>query len=258
MSNISIEEVKNFWNNRPCNIRHSNKEFGSKEYFDEVEKRKYFVEPHIPTFADFQKWNNKKVLEIGCGIGTDSINFAKSGAKYTGFELSKESLDITKKRFNTFNLEGNFYNGNAEELNKIVPEDKYDLIYSFGVIHHSPEPEKIIENVKQYMHKDSEFKLMLYSKYSWKSFMILLKFDQPEAQYGCPIANVYSFKEIEDLLKDFKITEIKKDHIFQYVIKKYKKYEYDIVPWFKWMPKQMFKSLEQRAGWHTLITCKLK
>ena len=74
-SEVSIEEVRDFWNRRPCNIRHSPKPVGTKEYFDEVEARKYFVEPHIPEFAQFQRWRGKKVLEIGCGIGTDSINF---------------------------------------------------------------------------------------------------------------------------------------------------------------------------------------
>ena len=66
----SIAKVNEYWNARPCNIRHSPKPVGTKEYFDEVEARKYFVEHHIPGFADFERWRGKKVLEIGCGIGT--------------------------------------------------------------------------------------------------------------------------------------------------------------------------------------------
>ena len=87
-----ITEVREYWNRRPCNIRHSNSPIGSREYFDEVEKRKYFVEPHIPGFCEFDKWKGKKVLDIGCGIGTQAVSFARAGAEYTAIEISEESL----------------------------------------------------------------------------------------------------------------------------------------------------------------------
>src|SRR2546423_8866335 len=104
-ANVSVEEVGESWNRQPCNIRHSPKPLGSKEYFDEVEARKYFVEPHIPGFADFARWRGKKVLEIGCGIGTDTINFARAGAQVTVAELSDKSMELARKRAAVFGLE---------------------------------------------------------------------------------------------------------------------------------------------------------
>jgi len=62
---MSIEAVVECWDRRPCNVRHSSKPLGTKEYFDEVEARKYFVEPHIPIFAQFPQWKDKRVLEVG-------------------------------------------------------------------------------------------------------------------------------------------------------------------------------------------------
>lgn len=254
----SIKEVRNFWDKRPCNIKHSRAPFESKEYFDEVEARKYFVEPHIPAFAEFSKWKGKKVLEIGCGIGTDAVNFARAGADYTGVELSKNTLDIAKTRFDVYKLKGNFYFGNAEELDSFLPVKKYDLIYSFGVIHHTPYPERIIEQVKNYMTEKSEFRLMLYAKNSWKAFMIEAGIEQPEAQTGCPIAFTYSKEEVIELLKDYKILSITQEHIFPYVVDRYINYEYEVQPWFRAMPEKMFKALEKKLGWHTLIRCSLK
>ena len=132
------KQVNKYWDNRPCNIKHSKKEFGSKEYFDEVECKKYFVESHIPKFAEFDKWNGKKVLEIGCGIGTDSINFVRHGADLTIVEFSEKSLNICKERFKVFGLTATFYVGDVEDLENILLDQTFDLVYSFGVIHHTP------------------------------------------------------------------------------------------------------------------------
>lgn len=255
----SITNVKEFWDNRPCNIRHSHRPIGSKEYFDEVEQKKFFVESHILSFTDFSQWKNKTVLEIGCGIGTAAINFAKHGAIYTGVELSEESLKLTKQRFNVYEQQGKFYSGNAEQLSDFLPEQKFDLIYSFGVIHHTLNPKQVINEMKKFMHKDTVLKIMVYAKYSWKNFMIEAGLDQPEAQAGCPIAFTYTKEEIETELlgNDFEVTVVQ-DHIFPYQIEPYEFGEYVKQPWFELMPESTFKVLEKNLGWHMLVTAKLR
>lgn len=256
MDNVNL--VKSFWDKQPCNIKHSKKEIGSKDFFDEVEQKKLYVEPHIIDFTEFKNWKNKKVLEIGCGIGTAAINFVRNGANYTGIELSEKSINLTKKRFEVYNKKGDFYIGNAENLKEFLPAQKFDLIYSFGVIHHSPNPGKIVDSLKYYMHEKSEARIMLYSKDSWKNYMIEIDLDQPEAQRGCPIANTYSKLEIQELFSDFTITSLEKAHIFPYKIEQYKQGIYEKEDWFKNMPDKMFNHLEKKLGWHTLIKLKLK
>jgi SAM-dependent methyltransferase len=254
---MNISNVRDYWNERPCNLRHSKLEIGTKEYFDEVEKRKYFVEPHIPGFADFRKWEGKKVLEIGCGLGTDAVNFARSGAEYSAIELSEKSMELAKKRFELFNLKGSFYHGNAEDILSIVPVEKYDLVYSFGVIHHTLNPENVIDSAREYMDSESEFRLMMYAKNSWKNIMIEGGFDQPEAQSGCPVAYTYTHDELYELLGSYDVIDIHQDHIFPFVVEKYVNYEYQLQPWFESMSPDMFDSLCRSLGWHTLIICKL-
>ena len=145
-----INTIKEYWNNRPCNLNHSTKEIGSKEYFEEVERKKHFVEPHILEFANFSLWKNKKVLEIGCGMGTAATNFIKYGADYYGLELSDKSLELTKKRLSVYELSGHLYNINAEDNIDYLGLNSFDLVYSFGVIHHSPSPDKIVKMLTIY------------------------------------------------------------------------------------------------------------
>ena len=249
----TIDDVRSYWDRRPCNIRHSLQPVGTQAYFDEVEARKYFVEPHIPGFAEHQKWAGRKVLEIGCGIGTDATNFARAGADYTGVDLSTESLALTRKRFEVFGLNGKLLQCDAERLTQVVPPGPYDLVYSFGVIHHTPDPGAVVAQVRKLIAPDGEFRLMVYAKNSWKNIMIEGGMDQPEAQSGCPIAFTYTVEEAAALLKGFRIVEARQEHIFPYVVEKYVKFEYEPQPWFKAMPEGMFAALEKALGWHLCI-----
>lgn len=253
----TIGDVLSYWDRRPCNIRHSTREVGTREYFDEVEARKYFVEPHIPAFAGFERWHDKSVLEIGCGLGTDAVNFARAGARYTGVDLSPVSLGLARTRFGVYGLTGEFFCSNGEELSKDLPAGSFDLVYSFGVIHHTPRPRAVIESARRVIRDGGELRIMLYARQSWKALMIEEGFDQPEAQSGCPIALTYTPADVQDLLDGaFEVVDIRQAHIFPYVIEKYVRYEYEPQPWFKAMPRELFQALERRLGWHLLITAR--
>jgi SAM-dependent methyltransferase len=154
-------------------------------------------------------------------------------------------------------LKGKFYLGNAEELTEIIPLQKFDLIYSFGVLHHTPHPNIAIEAIKNYLHPDSELRIMLYARHSWKAAMIEAGLDQPEAQSGCPIAFTYTQEEAKKLLSGYEIIDIHQDHIFPYNVEKYIQYQYEFQPWFAAMPEEMFEALKRCFGWHMLIRAKL-
>ena len=271
---VPIAQVHEYWNQRPCNIRHSPRAVGTREYFDEVEQRKYFVEPHIPRLAEFPRWNGKRVLEIGCGIGTDTIKFARHGARVTAVDLTEKSLEIARQRAAVFGLQDRirFYKANAEELDRVVPVEPYDLVYSFGVIHHTPHPDRVLAQVRQYLHERSMLKLMVYHRYSWKVLWLLLRSGKgqfwktselvakhSEAQTGCPITYIYSRREGRALMErhGFHVTELWTDHIFPYRIRDYKEYRYRKEWYFRCLPRPVFRKLEQGFGWHLCITAEL-
>jgi 2-polyprenyl-3-methyl-5-hydroxy-6-metoxy-1,4-benzoquinol methylase len=269
---VAIERVQEYWDKRPCNIRHSPAPVGTREYFDQVEQRKYFVEPHIPSFAEFPKWKGKKVLEVGCGIGTDMINFARNGARVTAVDLSGESLKIACKRAAIYSLQDQitFYQGDVENLTSFIPIEPYDLVYSFGVIHHTPHPARAIEQIKKYMSPASELRIMLYSKVSYKLFWIMheegvwdmSRMDEliarnSEAQTGCPVTYTYTFNEVRTLLSGFEILDIRKTHIFTWDIEAYKRYEHKKDAAWTNVSDERLAELEKELGWHTLVRAKL-
>jgi SAM-dependent methyltransferase len=266
----SLAAVHNYWNARPCNIRHSPKPVGTREYFDEVEARKYFVEPHIPRFAEFPRWSGKRVLEIGCGIGTDTINFARAGAQVTAVDLSERSLEIACQRAEVYGLQDRirFYCTDAEHLSTIVPPEPYDLVYSFGVVHHTPCPERMIEQIRQhYVDANSILKVMVYYRYAWKVLWIMLTYGKgafwrldelvahhSEAQTGCPVTYTYDRQSVRRLLAGFAIEDMWVDHIFPYRISDYVQYHYVMNWYFRILPRPIFRLLEEYFGWHLCIT----
>jgi len=256
-----ISQVRDYWDDRPCNIRHSDLPMGTREYFDEVEERKYFVEPHIPAFAEFEKWEGKRVLEIGCGIGTDAINFSRAGADYVGVELSPESLKLAMARFKVFGLQGQLFEADAESLSESeIPDGPYDLVYSFGVLHHTPNTARAIQQLSTFMGQKSVLKIMMYARNSWKSMLIEEGLDQPEAQDNCPIARTYTPSQISELLEEggFSIEEIWQDHVFPYQIREYVNSRYELEPWFAAMPPNVWHAMNRHLGWHMLITARLR
>ncbi len=273
-SQATIDEVRQYWDRRPCNIRHSPQPVGTRAYFDEVEVRKYFVEPHIPRFAEFERWRGKKVLEIGCGIGTDTVNFARHGAEVTAVDLSANSLEVAQKRVEVYGLGDRvrFFSGSAEELTSFVPRESYDLIYSFGVIHHTPHPERVLAEARQYAAAGSTLKVMVYHRYSWKVLWIMLGYGKgrfwrtaelvarnSEAQTGCPVTYTYSRCEARQLVESrgFRVTDLFVDHIFPYRIADYVQYHYvKAWPW-NWLPQPALRWLEKRFGWHLCLTAEV-
>ena len=269
-SHKSIADVQRYWDARPCNVHHSTKPVGSREYFAEVEARKYFVEPHIPAFADFRRWRDKRVLEVGCGIGTDSINFARAGAHLTAVDLSAESLRIAAQRADVMDVADRirFVQANAEELTSVLDDELYDLVYSFGVIHHTPRPDRALSEMQTLVAPAGALKLMVYHRRSWKVLRTVaiegrgrfwktaeLVATHSEAETGCPVTFTYTRREARELVErsGFRVRDLWVDHIFPYRIRDYVQYRYVKQPYFRVLPHAMFHALERRVGWHLLI-----
>jgi 2-polyprenyl-3-methyl-5-hydroxy-6-metoxy-1,4-benzoquinol methylase len=250
-----VEKIKSYWNRQPCNIRHGRSEFGTPDFYKEVSDRRYKVEPHIREFAGFHLWRGKRVLEIGSGIGSDAEEFAKHGADYVGIDISQESVDIATQRFEVLGLPGVFHCRDASQ--SFADLGEFDLVYSYGVIHHYPDLNGILRNVAEVMTADSEFRFMVYARNSWKYAMIQKGLDQFEAQTGCPYAKAFTKEEIPEILDGiFKVERLRQDHCFMYNVESYKAGEYKLESWFEAMNDDVRQAVREYLGWHLLVKAK--
>ena len=150
-----------------------------------------------------------------------------------------------------------------------MPAESYDLVYSFGVIHHTPHPERVLEEIRKYRHPAKHREdhgvqplvvegavgpLRLRQGPFWKLNRLIAEYS--EAQTGCPVTYSYSRSSGRRWLEDhgFRVTDVIVDHIFPYSIPEYVKYQYKVVWYFRWMPKWLFRLLERAFGWHLCLT----
>ena len=161
----TIDEVKTFWDAHPCQSDLSQTQ-ERKRYFEEITAKRYGGrEWHVPIVAKFGNYCGKDVLEVGCGIGTDGFEFARHGARYVGVDLTPNSIKIAKERFDLFSVPGRFEIANAED-GLPFPDNSFDHTYSFGVIHHSPRTEAIVNEIRRVLRPDGTFAVMLYNRSS--------------------------------------------------------------------------------------------
>lgn len=159
------ERVRAFWQANPCGVKFADAAPGTRRFYELVEAHRYTKEWHIPIAADFGGARGLKVLEIGCGLGTDGAQFAEAGADYTGVDLTDAAVELARKRFELFNLPGKFETADAENLP--FADESFDLVYSHGVLHHTPETAKAIKEIHRVLRPRGRAVVMLYHRDSY-------------------------------------------------------------------------------------------
>jgi ubiquinone/menaquinone biosynthesis C-methylase UbiE len=165
-SNANLKErVRAFWQANPCGVKFADAAPGTRRFYELVEAHRYTSEWHIPIAADFPSARGFKVLEIGCGLGTDGAQFAEAGADYTGVDLTEAAVELARQRFELFNLRGKFQTADAENLD--FQNESFDLVYSHGVLHHTPDTGKSIREIHRVLHPGGRAMVMLYHRDSY-------------------------------------------------------------------------------------------
>ncbi len=159
------ERVREFWQAHPCGSKFTGDDAGTREFYARVEEHRYRSEWHIPEAAGFASARGARVLEIGCGLGTDGAQFARAGAVYTGVDLTEAAVSLARRRFELEGLAGEFRVADAERLD--FTDETFDLVYSHGVLHHTPDTARAVREVHRVLKTGGSAVVMLYHRDSY-------------------------------------------------------------------------------------------
>jgi SAM-dependent methyltransferase len=170
-SNTGLKsEVRDFWDAAPCGSRYLEADHG----FEAHARARYELEPHIFRFAGFADARGKRVLEIGVGMGADYLEWLKAGAQATGIDLSAASLEQARRRCECAGYRPDLHRSDAEHLP--FEDNTFDIVYSYGVMHHSPNPQQCLHEAWRVLRPGGRLRVMLYHNPSLTGIMLWLRY----------------------------------------------------------------------------------
>ena len=255
------------WTQDPCGAKYGAKyEFATREFFDEVERHRYEVyAPWMPSVMGFAEFKGQRLLEVGCGMGTDLLQFARGGALCTGLDLTPRSVEISSLHFGLYDMRADFVLGDGERLP--FADESFDVVYSNGVLHHTPDTMQAVREVRRVLRPGGIARVMLYhrnSLYYWSEIILhrgilrghFLRGHSPEeimsryVEYSSaearPLVKVYSQREARKLFEPF--SEIKTE-VEQLMPEELRFLRAAV-------SEKMFRRLRRSAGWNVIITAR--
>jgi len=248
----TLDDVRSYWNEYVNDIEVTEFPVGSPEFFESLEKYRYDKIDYLRDYVGFERYQGKKVLEIGCGVGHDLMQFARAGANVSARDLADNAVKLATANLAREGYTGDIQQGNAEALD--IPDDTFDVVYSHGVLHHTVDTEKAIAEVHRVLKPGGEAIIMLYNRNSWLSFVAWVSGTNIEhAEKDAPIIRKYSTRECRELFRDYSNVRIHVDR-FPKRTRKFdnlfgKLNNYLLVPFFEILPDAIRRPL----GWHIMI-----
>lgn len=241
----TVETVKDFWEGHVNNEYYTDAARASDEYFSEIEERRYATHYHLAELFSMLAGSRGKLLEVGCGIGVDSIQLAKAGFDVTAVDLTENALAVARENAKRSGVTIDFRLGNAEGLD--FPDATFDAVYSFGVLHHTPDIEAAVSEVHRVLKPGGTAYVMLYARDSvvnavHKAFR--LPYESPKDRKDhCPVVYTYSRSGVKRLFGAFSNVDVHTDYPFTY----------GFGPLTTKTPLPMRKALGRAIGWHLMI-----
>jgi SAM-dependent methyltransferase len=269
MSSLAEEKLRarEQWSQDPCGAEYDREhELGTREFFDEIERHRYAdYAPWMPRLMQFDNFRGRDLLEIGCGMGTDLLQFARGGARCIGIDLTPRSVEITRHRFALYGARGSFMIADGERLP--FRSESLDVVYSNGVLHHTPDTAGAIRELHRVLRPGGIAKVMLYHRNSlnyWFEIVLrrgllglgflrgrsaeeIMSRVVEHSDHGArPLVKVYSRAQTRALFSSFRDVVIDVEQLTRAELR-------FLSPL---VSESMFDRLRQRIGWNVIVTAK--
>jgi len=241
-------------------------EFGTREFFDEVERHRYHeYAPWMPEVMGFKNFPGTRLLEVGCGMGTDLLQFARGGAQVTAVDVTPRSIEISRHHLALYGHAGEFAIADCERLP--FTDESFDVAYSNGVLHHTPDTSAAVREIHRILRPDGLARVMLYHRGSWAYWsQVVLRYGLLRGEFlrgnsprdimskhvevntggGRPLVKAYSRREATDLFALFRDVRIEVEQLMEsefYFLKRL-------------IPPGVFRRLQKNVGWNVIVSAR--
>lgn len=249
-----IERIRTYWNGRIHDQEMSGAPPGTLAFFDDLDDYRFDKLRYLPRLVDFDGYGGRRLLEIGCGIGTDLVRFGRGGAQVTGVDLARQAIDLARR-----NLELHGVDADALEVadGEALPFDDhaFDIVYAHGVVQYTADPARLIREAHRVLRPGGEAIVMVYNRRSWLSAMSALTGTALE-HADAPALRTFTIGEFRRLLDPFADVRIVPERfpVPSRLHRGWKAAVYNrlFVGTFNALPRRLVRPL----GWHLMAFCR--
>ena len=158
-------QVRDYWNVHIHDLDVSSHAPGTREFFADLDQYHFEKLHHLVRLIDFNGYRGKRVLEVGCGAGTDLARFAKGGAIVTGVDIAPSAVALAGQNFAQQGLQGEFREADGEHLP--FPDASFDFVYAHGIVQYTADDQAAVAECRRVLVPGGTAVFQVYNRVSW-------------------------------------------------------------------------------------------
>jgi len=195
----SQNDVRDYWNERIHDLEITRHPVGSPGFFADLDQYHFEKLHHLLRLIPFDEYRGRRVLEVGCGAGTDLVRFARGGARVTGVDAAPSAIALARRNVSQQGLDANLQVADGEALP--FRDGVFDLVYAHGVIQYAADDRRVVAECRRVLAPGGLAIFQVYNRVSWLNLLSKVMKVGLEHE-DAPVLRKYSIGEFRRLLSD--------------------------------------------------------